>query len=121
MKISGVAIGQWNQICKKKEGIRRTTYKIHRAIVMGKVTLKYPTGDYIVRYHDLNLLVSKAGIVYVVWRDIEAEKHTIKDKVKMKYVARTTHKENIKLANERHRKIVKNVEQENHSDIYKVA
>lgn len=29
MKISGVAIGQWNQICKNKEGIRRTQYKIH--------------------------------------------------------------------------------------------
>lgn len=107
MKISGVAIGQWNQNCKNKEGIRRTSYKIHRAIVMGKVSHMYMNGDYIIRYHDLNLLISTDGIVMTVWRDGSTKPHTISQEVKDKYDTETTHKTNIMKANKKHCGIVK--------------
>jgi hypothetical protein len=107
MKVSGVAIGQWNQICKKKEGIRRTIYKIFRAIVMGKVSHVYKTGDYIVRYYDMNVLVSRTGLVLTVWRDTETEIHNIPQSIREKYDLETTHKMNIMKAIEKHRGIVK--------------
>ncbi|OME54039.1 hypothetical protein BSK59_15775 [Paenibacillus odorifer] len=107
MKISGVAIGQWNQICKKKEGIRRTQYKIYRAIVMGNVAHTYASKDYIIRYHDMNILVSHTGLVLTIWRDSNTDTITIVDKVKAKYDAKTTHKQNIKKANAKHSYILK--------------
>lgn len=110
MIISGVAIGQWNQVCNKKEGVRRTSYKIHRAIVLGKMTHNYPDGSYIVRYYDLNILVNYNGYVMTVWRDTETKKHVIKESRKLKYDERTTHKQNISQALIKHRKNILKVD-----------
>lgn len=96
MIVSGVAIGQWNQICKKKEGVRRTKYKIIRAFVMGKLSHVYTTKDYIIRYADLNLLVSRSGVIMTVWRDKVNRNVIIDEKIKKQYDESTTHKENIK-------------------------
>ncbi|MCY9757740.1 hypothetical protein M5X00_26280 [Paenibacillus alvei] len=111
MKVSGVALGQWNRICKKKEGIRRTVYKINRAIVMGNVAHVYETKDYIIRYHDMNILVSNKSLVLTVWRDRETDPFTIQEELKAEYDATTTHKENNKKANAKHVSIVKNIKQ----------
>lgn len=68
--ISGVAIGQWRNstnkglLLSKKE----TEDKIKRAIILGKPMFMYKSGDYIVKYYDLNILVSSSGIVLTVWR-----------------------------------------------------
>lgn len=102
MKISGVAIGQWNQICKKKEGIRRTKYKIYRAIVMGKVAHIYASKDYITRYYDMNILVSHTGLVLTVWRDNATEQFKICEKLKAKYDTEITHKDNAREASIKH-------------------
>lgn len=107
MKISGVALGQWNQICKKKEGIRRTQYKIYRAIVMGNVAHTYMSDDYVIRYYDMNILVSHTGLVLTVWRDTETAPYVIGHKTKARYDAATTHKENIRKANAKHSMIMK--------------
>lgn len=106
MKISGVAIGQFLGNVKKKEGKRRTEYKIHRAIVLGKLTHVYNSGDYIVRYYDLNLLISKQGIVLTIWRDATRKEHYINPKIKDSYDESTTHKENIAKANVKHKSII---------------
>lgn len=111
MKISGVSLWQWNQICKKKEGIRRTTYKIFRAISMGKVAHIYASGDYIIRYQDINLLISKTGLVLTLWRDTTTPNHKIHHKVKEHYDATMTHKMNILKATLKHRGIVRRMQQ----------
>lgn len=103
MKVSGVAIGQWNDICKKKEGAHRTKYKLHRAIVLGRVVHVYVSKDYIVRYHDLNILVSHIGLIMMVWRDQSRPNVVILDEDKDEYDAKTTNGQNISNANSQHR------------------
>jgi hypothetical protein len=109
MKVSGVAIGQWNSVCKKKEGRRRTLYKIYRAIVMGTVSHIYPTGDYIVRYYDVNLLVSKKGMVLTVWKDASRPRHIIPTEIKERYDNETTFKDNVGKAKAKHKRVLKRI------------
>jgi hypothetical protein len=109
MKVSGVAIGQWNANCKNKEGRRRTIYKILRAIVMGKVSHVYRTKDYIVRYHDLNILVSNKGIVLSVWRDKTRKQHFVPETFKEQYDYKYTFKQNIKNAIKKHKIILNKI------------
>ncbi|MCR8994582.1 hypothetical protein [Brevibacillus laterosporus] len=111
MKISGVALGQWNQICKKKEGVRRTTYKIYRAISMGEMSHIYASGDYIVRYQDINLLISKTGLVLTVWRDTITPNYKISDRVKKHYDDTVTYKANIIKAEFKHLGIIRKIQQ----------
>lgn len=68
--ISGVAIGQWRNSTKKGLGLKKNEAedKIKRAIILGKPVFMYKTGDYIIKYHDLNILVSRDGIVLTIWR-----------------------------------------------------
>lgn len=70
---------------------------------MGKVSHYYMNGDYIICYHDMNLLISKDGIVLTIWRDMSVPPHNISEKTKLKYDAETTHKQNIYNANQKHR------------------
>lgn len=107
MIVSGIAIGQWNQICRKKEGIRRTRYKILRAFVMGRLSHTYKSKDYIVRYCDLNLLVSHTGVIMTVWRDKSTPNVIVDEEFKTKYDITTTHKENAVKANKRHVLIIR--------------
>jgi hypothetical protein len=109
MKISGVALGQWNSICKKKEGVRRTRYKIYRAIAMGKVSHVYESGDYIIRYYDINVLVSKTGLILTVWRDNSRELHYIRRKTKENYDETTTYKQNLINAMKKHKSVLKRI------------
>jgi hypothetical protein len=107
MRISGIAIGQWNANCKKKEGTHRTKYKIHRAIVLGNVTHVYMSKDYVVRYYDMNILVSHTGLVMMVWKDQSRPNHMVGRYTKEKYDAKTSNKQNIKNANRKHHQNVK--------------
>lgn len=107
MYISGIAIGQWNQICRKQGTVGEINYKIHRAIVLGDVSHVYHSGDYIVRYYDLNIMVSRTNLVMTVWRDIMTKPFYIDEEVKAEYDANTTHPQNITKANIKHKKIIK--------------
>lgn len=109
MKVSGIAIGQWNANCKKKEGARRTIYKIHRAIVFGNVSHVFESKDYVVRYYDMNILVSHTGLVMMVWRDQTRPNYFVSEEEKAAYNAVTTHKENIKKANQKHHENLINI------------
>lgn len=109
MKISGVAIGQWNGNCRKQEGNSRTQYKILRAIVMGKVTHIYSNGGYIVRYYDINVLVSSEGLVLTLWKDSNTPQHTIDPKIRHEYDRVTSVKENIRRANGKHYRLQSNI------------
>lgn len=68
--ISGVAIGQWRNSTKKGSGLGKAEAegKIKLAIILGKPLFMYKTGDYIVKYHDLNILISREGNVLTIWR-----------------------------------------------------
>jgi hypothetical protein len=113
MRISGVAIGQWNSLSKKKEGIVRTRYKINRAVVMGKVSHIYKSKDYIIRYFDLNILVSNMGMVLTIWRDRNTPKHQVHESIKVKYDNENTNKQNLINANLKHRRVLKNINNKN--------
>lgn len=102
MFISGVAIGQWNNICKNKEGKRRTVYKITRAICVGDITHVFPSRAYIVRYYDLNLLVDHTGCVMTVWRDISRPSVEINEEFKKLFDNLYTHNEVLEMATDIH-------------------
>lgn len=68
-RVTGVAIGEWNKNCKIKNSRYMTIYKILRAYFLGAVSHKFEDGNYIVRYFNINILVSKDGAVLTVWRD----------------------------------------------------
>ncbi|WP_336786915.1 hypothetical protein [Paenibacillus sp. MMO-177] len=106
MFVSGVAIGQWNAICKNKEGRRRTIYKIARAICVGDVTLIYPSGNYIIRYHDINLLVDVTGCVNTVWRDVSRPVVDVEETIKSNFDHLFTHNEVLELANDMHKTVM---------------
>jgi len=103
--VSGIAIGQWNQICKRREGKRRTIYKIARAISLGTVSHVFNSNDYIVRYHDINLLVDRTGCVMVVWRDRSRPLVKIDEKIKAIFDAFYSYREALGMANEIHKEI----------------
>lgn len=107
MKISGIAVGQWNANVRKKEGKHRTKYKIRRAIVLGNVSHVYDSNDYVVRYHDMNLLVSHTGIVMMVWKDNSRPVHFVSEEIKTEYDEVMSHKQNIKNSCKKHWKNVK--------------
>lgn len=73
LKISGVAKGQYKQLCpyswhKCNGDHKLLEYKIKRAADLGKVTHTYSNGSRIVRYYNLNLLVS-GNEVMTIWYD----------------------------------------------------
>lgn len=82
MRVSGVAIGEWNSICVKKNDKYWTQFKLLRAYLTGKISHYYPDGNYIMRYQNLNLLVSKDGIILTVWRDNSREFVKVKESTK---------------------------------------
>jgi hypothetical protein len=109
MKISGIAIGQWNANCKNQEGQHRTKYKIHRAIVFGNVSHVYQSKDYVIRYYDMNILISHTGIVMMVWRDQSRPVCFFDESDKVHYDSVTSNKQNISNANKKHGTIVRNI------------
>jgi hypothetical protein len=109
MKVNIHAINQWNLNCKKKEGIRRTTYKILRAVVMGKVLYTVGLGDYVVRYFDMNVYVDKRGEVLAVWRTNLYEPHGVPYNFKNQYDKETTFKQNLRKAVAKHYRTLKRI------------
>lgn len=110
MKINQLALNKWNEICKKQEGIRRTTYKILRAVVMGKVIHTFGDGDYVVRYFDINAYVTRDGEVLNVWRSNVHEVHGISYSIKNEYDKNTTFKQNLRKAKAKHYRTMKRIE-----------
>lgn len=105
MRVSGVAIGQWNEINKNKSSKRKTTYKINRAIVMGTLSHSYSSGDYIIRYYNINLLISKTGEVLTLWKDDTRKPHHVPNSVRLAYDIETSYKENMLKADSKHRTV----------------
>lgn len=87
MKATGIARGQWNNLCKKKvKDIAELDQKILRAYALGEITHVYKTGEYIVRYYDLNLLCNSTNIL-TIWRDKSRPRILISSEAKHKYDA----------------------------------
>lgn len=112
IRVSGVSIGQWKNLCKK-DGNSSTEVvkeKILRAVVLGKPNFKYDTKDYILRYYDLNILVSRKGLVLTVWRHIGTKKGSkpveILEEFKESVKNYISSEELQLLANEKHRDII---------------
>lgn len=68
--VSGVAVGQWKEITSKGRKYSKDEIedKIKRAIILGKPVHIYKSGDYIIKYYDINILLSASGIVLTVWK-----------------------------------------------------
>lgn len=85
--VSGVARGQWKQLCKGYYNCDDTeliTNKIIRAYYLGQIVHFYNNGNYITRYHDLNILLSESEI-QTIWRDITRPSVFVDEEVKRKY------------------------------------
>ncbi|TVX86116.1 hypothetical protein FPZ44_24075 [Paenibacillus agilis] len=74
---------------------------------MGNVAHTYMSKDYIIRYHDMNILVSRTGLILTIWRDSVSNPIMVYDEEKAEYDASTTHKENKIKANHRHKDIMR--------------
>lgn len=88
MIISGVAIGQWKSCCKKYNKSKETKVikqKIERAVHLGQVTHIYRDSSYIVRYYDLNFLVSNQEEVMTIWRDTTTPIVKVSERLKVIY------------------------------------
>lgn len=72
--VSGVAIGQWKSVTKNGGNLTKVEAetKILQAIILGKPVFMYKSNDYIIRYFDLNILISSTGVVLTVWRHEQA-------------------------------------------------
>ena len=85
--VSGVARGQWKQLCKgyyNCDDIQLVEDKIIRAYYLGKIAYIYDNKNYIVRYYDINLLISENEI-QTLWRDITSPSVFVDENVKRKY------------------------------------
>ena len=85
--VSGVARGQWKQLCKGYNDCYDTelmTSKITRAYCLGQIVHIYDNGNYITRYYDLNMLVSENEI-QTIWREITSPSVFVDENVKRKY------------------------------------
>lgn len=85
--VSDIAIGQWKQLCKEYNHCDDTelmTNKIIRAYFLGQIVHFYDNGNYISRYHDLNILVSESEI-QTIWRDMTRPSVFVDEDVKRKY------------------------------------
>lgn len=73
IKISGVAKGQYKKLCpysainSEQKGVP-ISYKIKRAVQLGKVTHIYKNNSVIIRYYFLNFLVSEKEVM-TIWMD----------------------------------------------------
>lgn len=70
VNVSGVAIGQWRDITIKGAETTKVEAeaKILRALVLGKPVFVYKSGEVIVRYHNINIMINPQGIITTVWR-----------------------------------------------------
>jgi hypothetical protein len=85
VKVSGVARGQWYNLTKKKEkDVKMVNYKIERAVKLGQIAHVYPTGEYIVRYYNLNIMVNGDDIL-TIWRDRSRPMVNVLEKSKKMY------------------------------------
>lgn len=89
MKISGVAKGQYKQLCPlswaKCNGDENTLlYKIQRAADLGKTVYTYKNGCKIKRYYYLNILVDDKEIM-TIWKDKSTKPYFVSDKRKNKH------------------------------------
>lgn len=109
MKVNDRAVVKWNEICKKQEGFFRTQYKILRAVVMGKVVMTFTDGDYVVRYFDISVYVSRHGEVLNLWRTVIGAMHGVPYDVKNEYDRTTSHKRNLINAKRKHRRTLKRI------------
>lgn len=79
--VSGVAIGQWKNLTRHGKTLKKQELeeKIKKAIILGKPMFMYKTGDYIIRYYDINILVSSSGIVLTVWKHVDNSTYVFVD------------------------------------------
>ena len=86
MEISQVAISQWKQLCKDHVNTHPSIVdlKVEKAVVLGQVKHIYRNGNRIIRYHDLNLLVSN-NEVQTIWRDSTTPTVNVSEKLKEAY------------------------------------
>lgn len=89
LRISGVTKGQYKQICKYSwhkcngnEG--ELSYKIRRAVNLGKQTHVYRNGCQIVRYYYLNFLISEDEIM-TMWSDHSCPPYEVSERTKHLY------------------------------------
>lgn len=90
LKISGVARGQYKQLCpfsweKCKGSEPLLSYKIRRAVNLGLKTHTYFNGCRIIRYYYLNFLVSDKEIM-TIWKDTTREQYHISENKKRLYL-----------------------------------
>ncbi|MGG1659510.1 hypothetical protein [Brevibacillus sp. NRS-1366] len=89
MKISGVAKGQYKQLCPSSWGKcngdeKELHFKIQRAVALGKTVYTYKNGCKIKRYYHLNILTDGKEVM-TIWRDKTTEPFLVSYKRKEKY------------------------------------
>lgn len=86
LKVSGVAKGQYKQLCplswsKCNKNEKTLVYKIRRAVDLGRETHTYSNGCKIVRYYYHNFLVSDSEIM-TMWKDESRQPHNVSEQQK---------------------------------------
>lgn len=100
MKISGVAKGQYKQLCPhswaKCNGDEKTLlYKIQRAVDLGKTVHTYKNGCKIKRYYYLNILTDGKEVM-TIWKDKTTERFMVSEKRKKRYWAARFQRQQVK-------------------------